>query len=1618
MPFFTKTHIYKKITSLGLCAILIYNTTVPAFGQEFLYNGHSVDAKELPNKKDLIKNLDFEKMVMEKNQERFVMSSIQPSPDSMGSFLSKMPKDMYMKIFALKSSSEKYFAESDPIYAKALQVKYEILGNPNEQMAKNASKFFEEGDAALRQDEAEKEQIKFYREEIEKEADQVRSEIESSYQETLVNLEKTVIQLLEENEYDEDVIIKWKEDNLERLARHHTEALKDLDNYKNQQIKEAEKVVAETKQEITNDPDIFFNHIKPLFKEMMALYEQGPASVTPHIIEITPLVVSLLNSNGEHIYNKEDVKKLLKIYESFIESEKEKGLSGKNTLPSHFCRAKGVCEPLINAFIGVSSLISSGAASGADHQLGQLIFDTMNAYHGTAGTIPVVASGFSALLIMKEYNFVDDFLKYRVSEENGFKSSEILDYISVAKITDVISNASGKYLGRSSEFGKYEIEDGITHNLYSDLAQILAEDGTPDALNILRKYGVERCFVTATSGVQANTMSKYSISCEGIKPFILGALMSGKSGANKYKLSGDTDKIKKANADWHNLAKAYFYGDADAMIALQLMSYSMGDLKPTEELSFDTMLYNTYKNHIPEQLLSANNIIIDTKRKENKENRYLAWQITMIPAFFADMIWTMWGITSLPKIASSLLSFGRTVFNVFKLAKLGVTAKGIMGIGQFTHNVFKIQAMMIKTKLAPKIAKIRSFVHDYKISSGEIIAFNAAKYTNAVDTHISNVVATARKGADVTQNITKLAGLLEYDSSISAFKFVDGIEKMGYNKQLQGIMKQIFDSALIETKNEMRLEKFFHRTSNHEMLFLNQMEIAVRQSHLGGMDKERLIRFFMSKKFDPVAQKAVLNMESILKSSSRNFAKEPLLLKTFVGTEKGKGSLDVELSLTDNMPVFSEKVPHSAAIIQNGDDSFLLKFLKGVNETIDFSAFKLAFGNNESFINFVRLAANKGPKAVIELKFLPKEGNTFWYKNIKSAFIHNKENLLSGKGKVIFTDGLKQYETGITLRTYKKYDGVKIFVHDNLVEGGAIIPIKEGQDLAVTLKGSFFLPKYQLGNFVNMVDGAKFAKPLNISLLNGKNKINALFVSQSISFTAALTGFISPLGKNYPELKTEQIAVIAIVLPYLFSALTPFVSPLVKRYGAARVLKTSMALSMGSLIPPMIGGFTGLKGIQADNPFLDKKPDPRWLYPSALMIGIASTLTRGSFSPLIQSIGGGSGTLKSVAFKSISSFLFVIPPMIGVAFDKWTPRYFTYDDGSYYYKNPAKQIKVQKKWFDFSFSYPVMFAVAGMALYTLQRSQFNVRIGTEKGYKIGSFGNFFKEAGSSYKVLLSKKMLPLTISGSLLSGAEASFLYSYATSKSSEYVRNKIHEETVVPFIALLGINVPAFIARFNSKSYLKLVGGDNILGYRNMMTVSLSLSGMGAYLMMKNDDPLSFIGATALCAVGFSQMTSSILRYGHVKLAKELQMPTKIVTSWDVSYPTIFIGMSGVSYMFGAASDNKIKGINLEDKNSQISLKNTASKQTLYVPFGALALGAGLTYKGMTSFRLLSGSGRVLAPLGLIGESQNPYFKKLVMPKPQMQSNFTEPKPLIRARKFPQQFPMPNFSLKPLPAK
>ncbi|MBO7605200.1 MAG: hypothetical protein J6S61_01865, partial [Elusimicrobiaceae bacterium] len=178
-----------------------------------------------------------------------------------------------------------------------------------------------------------------------------------------------------------------------------------------------------------------------------------------------------------------------------------------------------------------------------------------------------------------------------------------------------------------------------------------------------------------------------------------------------------------------------------------------------------------------------------------------------------------------------------------------------------------------------------------------------------------------------------------------------------------------------------------------------------------------------------------------------------------------------------------------------------------------------------------------------------------------------------------------------------------------------------------------------------------------------------------------------------------------------------------------------------------------------------------------------------------------------------------------------------------------------------------------------------------------------------------------------------------------------------------------------------------------------------------------------ALTSVGFSQITSSILRYGHSKLAVELKAPKQLVTSWDVSYPTIYVGMSAIPYLYGEVADKNIAGLQTYNKDDMVSLKNTSWQKMMWLPITSLLLGGGLVYKGMrpkkTTVKTFKGLG-LLAPLGLAAESQNPAFKNLVLPKPELNYK-PELKPFETKLQYnpklavPALKVQPDFSLQPL---
>ena len=297
--------------------------------------------------------------------------------------------------------------------------------------------------------------------------------------------------------------------------------------------------------------------------------------------------------------------------------------------------------------------------------------------------------------------------------------------------------------------------------------------------------------------------------------------------------------------------------------------------------------------------------------------------------------------------------------------------------------------------------------------------------------------------------------------------------------------------------------------------------------------------------------------------------------------------------------------------------------------------------------------------------------------------------------------------------------------------------------------------------------------------------------------------------------------------------------------------------------------------------------------------------------------------------------------------------------------------------------------IAGASLYQLQKVHFDPSIG--KGASFTNAKEFFTDVGAAYKLLGSKGLRSLTVSSALLAGAETSFLYSYSNSMANEYIANDLSVEALVPVAALVVLNAPAFITRLNSKPLLKAFGGDNMAGYRNLLTASLVSTGVGSYLLITQDDPVTFAAGLALTSVGFSQITGSILRYGHHKLAFELGVPKHpIITTWDVSYPTIFFGMSLVSTAHSKMSDRNIAGLEV-DKEDKRSLKNSSMQEMLIIPMAALLAGAGFSYLGMrpsNSVGLIKGNPFV-APLGMsLQVAGNKDLQNLISLKP----NFNTP--------------------------
>lgn len=268
----------------------------------------------------------------------------------------------------------------------------------------------------------------------------------------------------------------------------------------------------------------------------------------------------------------------------------------------------------------VESLVSGGLVSPAGDAryaaaAEKIIYDSEN----TAAFTYILSAGFSSLLAKKHYAALGRILNHYTAKE--LKGSSWYEYISVRHYADALKNAGGAYLGKASEAGQYATSY-VYSNAFTDIARMLAEEGSPESAKLLNQYAFNRD-VNKT-----------------VKPFLAGALL-------------------------------YAKGDHSAK-ALALANMSFGDITSTQEYDLDKALlakYPSVKNKLGAGAITTK---AAQEAKRAKLNRY--GYLTR-GADSADILLAVWGGVSLFKLGSKGFTLAKSSYTAVKASSLSGGAK-------------------------------------------------------------------------------------------------------------------------------------------------------------------------------------------------------------------------------------------------------------------------------------------------------------------------------------------------------------------------------------------------------------------------------------------------------------------------------------------------------------------------------------------------------------------------------------------------------------------------------------------------------------------------------------------------------------------------------------------------------------------------------------------------------------------------------------------------------------------------------------------------------------------------------------------------------------------------------
>ncbi len=537
-------------------------------------------------------------------------------------------------------------------------------------------------------------------------------------------------------------LITWKQESLAQLAAEERSALMGAKDRFAYFQKNADKLRDQAVMDKKN--------------ELLALYKKNPQKALSYVITITPRLLSYRTLQGESFFTQEEQDLLMDLFIKDLQAN-DGCLNPKSAYS---------CERAFSALSGLG-MVGKGSFK-ASMAVSEFVERHLN-INGVAG--PVLLAGASALLSMGQAKSVGGILHSAIKKEHNtvfpLSFSEFHDFAKYEL------GGNQRYLGEVSKLAQFKGEGNTYSNGWEELALMLAAEGSKESLQVLHDYGVGRCTVTQRG-------QEFFINCETILPFLVGALFSGKSGAERYTPSNiitragqyfsnagagkgvitvTKEEAQKGAASAarsrHALAALSQNTGlpAAAIFSRYLFLNTMGDLTPDEEMALDNKLSTAFAAAVKGKQVKegygikpykqGDNIYV-LKRSSYDRNKWwgmgaAACDVAMLVWFGADVV------RNLPKAARWMKLLGNGA-----LAPVGKLAGRTRVLASFKNIGDSAPLMAELSKLRPNWtrnlnAKIASRLEGVVQSQAPMFA--SAEFGSNMfrtNTSVSSALSTAR----------------------------------------------------------------------------------------------------------------------------------------------------------------------------------------------------------------------------------------------------------------------------------------------------------------------------------------------------------------------------------------------------------------------------------------------------------------------------------------------------------------------------------------------------------------------------------------------------------------------------------------------------------------------------------------------------------------------------------------------------------------------------------------------------------------------------------------------------------------------------------------------------------